>query len=177
MLRFILKRLLYFIPTWLLVSVIVFNLSQCVPGDPIESQLQVETESNQTNRYTEDLYVATAQKMGRDKPAFYLSLIARAFPDTLHKIVRRDQREAASDLIKQYGNWAEIAVYHQFIKVFSEKISKNTEGVSFQTDALQLMIQSEDANILTHLDNLKTLAQQQSIFQNDILEIEKNIKT
>jgi peptide/nickel transport system permease protein len=173
MLKFILKRVLFFIPTWLAISVVVFQLSQCTSGDPVAIRLQSEDEKSNAN---EGLYEQTARQMGYDKPVFYVSITSKAYPDTLYKISRKDQRVALENLIKQFGNWREISAYHQAVKSFLSKIEGNTEGVKFKNDLQQLLIQGDVAKIQFHLKNLQNTPLLQNFQRAEIQNITKTFE-
>jgi peptide/nickel transport system permease protein len=168
MLKFILKRVFFFIPTWLAISVVVFQLSQCTSGDPVAIRLQNDDEKSNSNA---NLYEQTARQMGYDKPTFYVSITSKAYPDTLYKILRKDQRTALENLINQYGNWREISAYHHSIKSFLSKNDKNTEGPNFNNDLQQLLIHSDVGKVQFHLKNL----QNSPLLQNFQSEEIKNI--
>ena len=40
MFKYVLKRLLYFVPTFIVISLITFMLGQMAPGDPVELKLK-----------------------------------------------------------------------------------------------------------------------------------------
>jgi peptide/nickel transport system permease protein len=161
MLKFILKRTLFFIPTWLAISVVVFQLSQCTSGDPVAIRLQNDEEKGNSN---DGLYEQTARQMGYDKPSFYISITSKAHPDTLYKILRKDQRLALENLTNQYGNWDKISNYHHSIKSFLSKIERDTEGVNLKNDLQQLLIQSDEDKIRFHIGNLQKVP----LYQNNL---------
>lgn len=115
MLTYILKRILYFVPTFFIISLFTFLLSQMAPGDPVELKLQggLRGDSGQSSEKIagEKAYYDLSQKLGRHLPAFYFSITSKAFPDTLYKIYKKDQRENLEKLIEQYGNWNQISNY------------------------------------------------------------------
>ena len=155
---YFIKRLLFILPTWLVISAVVFGLSRCVSTDLVAEKLRNSSETTSSNSISDDLYAETAHKLGLDRPVFYVAIQPAAFPDTLHKIVRRDEREALEKLIWQYGNWAAIQDFHVEIKRFLRKIpenEKNTEGGIFlQNDLQQLLIQHDASQIDSYLKNL-----------------------
>ena len=108
MLRYIIKRILLFIPTLIVISFLAFGLSKCTPGDPNENLLGDDVEISERD------YRLAVERLGLDKPVFYFDFTAKAYPDTLYRIIHKYQREAAGKLIGQYGNWEQIeAYYHQ----------------------------------------------------------------
>jgi peptide/nickel transport system permease protein len=173
MLKFILKRVLFFIPTWLVISVVVFQLSQCTSGDPIAVRLQNDEEKGNSN---EALYEQTAQQMGYDKPTFYISITSKAYPDTLYKIIRKNQRVALQNLISQFGNWDEISIYHLSVKTFLSKIEGDTEGVKLNNDLQQLLIQSDVEKIQFYLKNLNKIPHSEDSIRNGVQNIVKSFE-
>ncbi len=179
MLNYSLKRILFFIPTWLIISVVIFGLSKCTSGDPVEQKLNMTADSNTNNASSDEMYTETAQKMGLDKPAFYFSITSKAVPDTLYRIARLDERNALEKLCLKYGNWNQISIFYHATKDFLSKISPNTEGVNFQNSLKQLLIQDDDDKISFLLNQLKTESLEKNIFQkeaNNLSNFYQNVK-
>lgn len=121
MLKYLLKRILIFIPTLMIISFIGFGLGKMTPGDPVELYLHQAIDSGQGSvdaERAERLYREISELLNLDKPAFYFSLTSVAYPDTFHRILRQNKRETLSKLVAQYGNWPEISNYYQSIKRF-----------------------------------------------------------
>lgn len=162
--RYILKRLLYFIPTLLVISLLAFALSKMAPGDPVEMLLRGESnfqtgplgEIGVSNR----LYRQTAANLGLDKPAFYFSLAPASYPDTLSRILIKDQRYTLRKLAAQYGHWPLVQAYfHQLIgwenRLFSLPDSLVADPlVQLRKQSRRLYFEYEDRNISLVLDQL-----------------------
>ncbi len=170
MLKYTLRRLAFFIPTLLVISVIVFALSKMTPGDPVENQLQINPESNSNKGFSDKIYEQKAKELGLDKPVFYASFSAQAFPKNLYSIPRKDQRVAAENLIKQYGNWDKIIEFHQSIKVFLLKLNEN-DSLNFKPNLQQLLIQDDDEKIVFILNEIRQTAFEKGIFLSEIKDI------
>ncbi|MEO1625130.1 MAG: ABC transporter permease [Bacteroidota bacterium] len=100
-----------------MVSLVAFGLSQCSPGDPVDRLLiNSENDINWENKkqYERD-YRYKARDLGVDRPPFYLSLLPRAYPDTLQQIVPPDRRRSMRKLLDQYGNWDAV---HQYMETY-----------------------------------------------------------
>lgn len=166
MIVYIARRLLYFIPTLLLISVIAFSLSVTAPGDPIEMR-----NNSGASPATADpvqaarLYLETARLMGLDKPAFYGSLHAVATPDTLHRILRRDHRDNLRQLIRQYGNWPQIQAYYQAIQTLDASLNKAGPAVNYAIarPLREMYLLSEDKAIRARLDTMMALVTRDSL--------------
>lgn len=119
MLIYILKRILFFIPTFFIISLFTFMLSQMAPGDPIEDKLNKGkgAEGQIAEKLAgEQAYIDLNEKYGRNLPAFYFTITSKSYPDTLYKFYRKNQRENLERLIDKYGNWAQIDQYYKSIK-------------------------------------------------------------
>lgn len=119
MLRYFWTRILAFIPTLLVISLVAFGLSRITPGDPVEcgytglSEMDLGTAAERNN--FKRIYRAAAAEQGLDQPYFYFTFTSAAYPDTLYRILDRFERESLRKLIGQYGNWPQISNYHQQI--------------------------------------------------------------
>ena len=123
---YFLKRLLLIVPTWLVISAIVFGLSRCVSGDLVAEKLRNSSETTTSNTISEDIYTETAHELGLDKPVFYASIQPAAFPDTLYKILHRDERDAAEKLLWQYGNWSAL------LRLFFENLAYSSLKIQYK---------------------------------------------
>jgi peptide/nickel transport system permease protein len=156
---YFIKRLLIILPTWLVISALVFGLSRSVSGDLVADKLRNDSELTNSSAISDETYAETAHQLGLDQPVFYGTIQSAAFPDTLHKILRRDERMALEKLIWQYGNWPAVQDFHVEIRHFLRKIPQNTEGGDLLRNELnQLLIQNESNQISIYLNNLTSVA-------------------
>jgi peptide/nickel transport system permease protein len=121
MFTYIIKRILYFIPTFLVISLLTFMLSQMAPGDPVELKLAGGMQSSGSGQSAEKLageraYIELNEKLGRNLPTFYFSVTSKAYPDTLHRIYRKFERENLERLIDMYGSWERVSSYYLSVK-------------------------------------------------------------
>ncbi len=119
MLKRIIKKLGYFLPTLVVVSLVAFFLSKMAPGDPVEHYVppidELPSSSYSVSSY-EKQYIKYARELGLDRPLFYLSLESMAYPDTFHQIVLPRQKELLDKLVGQYGNWSEVQEYYRVLE-------------------------------------------------------------
>ena len=121
MFQYITKRILIFIPTLFVISLVTFMLSASVPGDPVEQMLggggaAGEIGQSSSKLASEKAYIEKRKQLGLDLPVFYFSLSNAATPDSLYKVYKRAYRENLEDLIHQYGNWPKIQKYYQAVQ-------------------------------------------------------------
>src|SRR3954464_7274323 len=112
MFHYILRRILIFIPTLIIITLLGFVISVNAPGDPVERMVKPqggETGTSAGTKESEKKY--WKEKLGLDLPVFYFSLTSLARPDTLYRIYDKNEREALDLLVSQYGDWPEIESY------------------------------------------------------------------
>lgn len=169
MLRYLIKRILIFIPTLLIISLLAFGLSKLAPGDPVE---MINRGGNlggveQSLPDADRIYQETAERLGLNKPAFYFALSSAAYPDTLHRFLRRDQRENLSKLTAQYGNWPAIEAYYQSIRRVDLALDTlSTKAVRHIRPQLKLLYLSyKDQRISSLLDQIDAGIAADSVLQ------------
>ncbi|MEZ4891976.1 MAG: hypothetical protein R2778_03050 [Saprospiraceae bacterium] len=117
MLRYVLRRLLIAIPTFLIISLAVFGISKCAPGDPVENIFGEEMILIFTPEQLSENYRRKAAQLGLDKPVFYFNISPAAYPDTLWKIYPLDRRNRLADLTARMATGRETTVLkHQFFE-------------------------------------------------------------
>lgn len=169
MLQYVLKRLLFFIPTLIIISLVTFALSKMAPGDPVKIALgnRDTGESGSANEKIagEKAYNQMAEELGMHLPNFYFSLTSKAEPDTLYKFLKRTQRENLSRLIDQYGNWPQISDYFYSIKavefaLFEVKNDSTSYDASraVKDNVSALYVDYKDKQILDKLQDMKASA-------------------
>jgi peptide/nickel transport system permease protein len=129
MFKYVLKRLLYFVPTFIVISLITFMLGQMAPGDPVELKLKGGMGGSANGQSSEKIagekaYMELSEKLGKNLPAFYFSISSASYPDTLYKIPRQSERENLDRLIYNTGNWSNVSDYY--------KEAKNLEKTLYQ---------------------------------------------
>lgn len=173
MIRYIAKRIIYFVPTLFLITLITFGLGKMSPGDPVNLALGVKDASSGDGNLTdideklEANYRLKAENLGLDLPLFYFGIHSVAIPDTFHKIVRGTDQEVLSDLIHQYGNWSAISNYYVARKHLTSTVTQwiKTDTVKKNRNLLQetnqrlvsLSLTSDDKIIRSDLSRLDIL--------------------
>ena len=155
MFKYILTRVLYFIPTLLIITLLTFLLSQAAPGDPVETRLQgsqgAQGGGMSEKQAGEQAYIAMSKKLGLDLPPFYFSLGSLAEPKDLYKIFRKKERENLSRLVNTYGNWEQIEPYYYSIKTLEESLF-DIERDTNTYDGLKVLKEGINNLLNTHED-------------------------
>jgi len=166
MLKYVLKRITYFIPTLLIISLITFGLSKITPGDPVKLALGNKDNGGDAGQAQEKManekaYYEKAENLGLNLPTFYMALAPKAQPDSLYKIIKRADRETLTDLISQYGNWDEIEKYYRIVKELEfslfevqmdNTIFENMKEIKQKINLLYLT--SDDQDITNNINSL-----------------------
>ncbi len=118
MVRYILKRLLQFIPSLILITFLGFLLNDYAPIDPAELLAMRTREGGNplTAQQHETILREQRHKLGLDLPMFYFSINANYECDTLDRIPNRTERETLKKLNEEYRNWPAVVTYHHAIK-------------------------------------------------------------
>ncbi|MCB0514899.1 MAG: ABC transporter permease [Chitinophagales bacterium] len=189
MLKYILKRILIFLPTLLAISLLTFVISSNAPGDPVELMLTSQTSQGQAANIlaTEKAYLEKRQELGLDLPIFYFALSSSSYPDTLYKVPKRLHRNNLDRLIYDYGDWKYIEKYYQDTKAFELKAA-GTERDSLNAQPLvniislvnDLYINHDDEKINFTLNKIgENLSEAPSLayLQSDLTNIKQNYAT
>jgi peptide/nickel transport system permease protein len=125
MLKYILKRILFFIPTLLVISLLTFSLSVHSPGDPVEILLNTNSENGESSdkQAQKAEYGKMREKLHLNLPVFYFSVSSIAEPDTFYKIPEKLHRENLARLLDEYGNWQTVSDYYTQIVWFETHIN------------------------------------------------------
>ena len=117
MLKYLLKRILIFIPTLVAISLLAFIISISAPADPVEklsNSADKEGNANQQSNATKKTKQELRKKLGLDLPIFYFSFGSISGCDTLYKVADKDHSECLAELSHYYGNWDDVSNYfHQ----------------------------------------------------------------
>jgi peptide/nickel transport system permease protein len=118
MVLYFFKKLTWYLPAYLLITLLSFWLNEITPSDPVLDALQVQ----EGQRFSASSYSATAKQLRRDKPLFYFELTNQAFPDTLYKFVHKHKIQSLSARIWKFGNWDKIVSYYQRLEQLSTQL-------------------------------------------------------
>lgn len=139
----ILKRVLGAAFTLFAISVAVFLLASLTPGDQVETMLEVDGDKGgrtMTFEQRREQYQRTAEELDQYGPAFYFSIMPSHWPDTLWKIIPKQERVAARELLIRSGNWSEVQAYRQALA--SIVGSAGTDVTSLSGNAQFLLVSS-----------------------------------
>ncbi|MCS6934526.1 MAG: ABC transporter permease [Chitinophagales bacterium] len=191
MFKYVIKRIVYFIPTLAIIALVTFALSKMAPGDPVKLALGNKDTGGEAGQAAEKIasekaYAAMAEKMGLHLPAFYFSITTGAVPDTIYRYIKRSERETLLRLIDQYGNWEAIEQYYRNIRrlqysIYEVKQDSSTyqPGRILLSQINQLFQLYRDQEIIASISSMQLAAQQSPAFaevKNRIFELESSYR-
>ncbi|MEM1220753.1 MAG: hypothetical protein AAGH79_17665, partial [Bacteroidota bacterium] len=118
MVQFIVRRILFFVPTFLVIALLTFGLSKLAPGDPVTTLCGTD------GGVVEGAYEDCAREYHLDQPGFFFGIHPYSYPDTLHRIFPNWRRERYRRLLDQHGQWPALQSLDQKIGRLIEKIDR-----------------------------------------------------
>jgi peptide/nickel transport system permease protein len=176
--NYIIRRVLVFIPTLLLISLITFLISVNAPGDPVEQMFNANAGDNgqvMDKLASEKAYREARHHFGLDLPLFYFSITNATVPDTLYRIASENQRNTLERLSFNYGNWPGVAAYYKTLRstelalAYTPRSKENAEALNQARNEIQRLYDMYDENrIAAGIDNLKSLQKKNSMLQDTL---------
>ncbi len=101
MLGYVLKRILWFVPTLFAVTVIGFILLANAPGDPVN----ILSNGAKASGNIEEQKTFWRKKLGLDLPLFYFTVTTLSEPDTLYKVYDDQQLKIIKEDLNENGGY------------------------------------------------------------------------
>ncbi len=104
--NFIVKRLLWSIPTLLAIVIVGFVLLVYTPGDPVHTVLGISNNEDPLkppSPYIEKQKKDWEEKLGLNLPLFYVTIQSSALPDTLYRITDKKEKSIVRNLCLTTG--------------------------------------------------------------------------
>lgn len=101
MLGYVLKRILWFVPTLFAVTLIGFILLANAPGDPVN----ILSNGVKASGNIEEQKTFWRKKLGLDLPVFYFSVTTLSEPDTLYKVYDEQKLKTIKEDLKENGGY------------------------------------------------------------------------
>jgi len=160
MIRYLTRRLLLFIPTLVVISLLAFIISVNAPGDPVERMISLSASEGQgqqnQNESGQRAYWRT--KLGLDLPVFYFSLRPLSEPKALSKIYDAAEKTSVQKLSRETGNPNTAIAFHNARLEFLSAISSQNDSISnlLFADAHSLKYAATTEEISNRLKRLHT---------------------
>jgi len=130
MFRYYIKRILLFVPSLILIGLFTFLLFHAAPNDPVEDLLVTEgyEEDNVPSTVYQKQYQRLSSELKLNLPRFYFSIVPSYYPDTLHRIPTKFERQRALLLLSHHNNWSTINAFIIKGKAFLESKKSSHEN-------------------------------------------------
>ena len=119
MLKYIVKRILIFIPMLIAISLLAFVININAPGDPVErlsNSADKEGAANEQSNATKKVKQELRKKLGLDLPVFYFSFGSLSDCDTLYRVEDKAHAATLSELSHKYGSWDNVSDYFHHLE-------------------------------------------------------------
>ncbi|MBT8218451.1 MAG: ABC transporter permease [Bacteroidia bacterium] len=100
---YLIKRIFFFIPTFIAITIIAFALNQKAPGDPIEKLVRggyISEYNASEEQYRLD-YIEAAKQLELDLPTFYVTISSIAYPTAYHNTIIPNDKQKMKEQITQ----------------------------------------------------------------------------
>jgi peptide/nickel transport system permease protein len=157
MVRYLLRRLFWLIPTWWVITVLTFFLTTFAPGDPVDHFAGTCGTLDPGRDYAE--WVACRakirQKLGLDLPVFYVEISTLATPKDFYRQPDYLQ-DSLQRLLYQYGNWPAVQAYRQAVAALIRAVEQADDVTLRRLDQARSLDRLADpAAIVAQLDALQ----------------------
>jgi len=129
MLKYLFRRVLFFIPTLIIITLLAFVISASAPGDPVSQILRTSESaeafsgSGAAQQQQEQLWI---HRLGLDLPLFYFSVTPSSFPDTLYRIYNKKEKSALKALLMKYGNTQSVESFHAAVIAYQRAVRQSS---------------------------------------------------
>jgi peptide/nickel transport system permease protein len=159
--RYILRRVLYFIPTLVIITLLAFVISLQAPGDPVDRLLN--TSQGTGEMLVESPVVAQQRRqlrtqMGLDLPVFYISVRPLSQPVSLPDHLNPDEQKAFRKLVNEYGQCKDVFAFYETLDRWyaahrtitipdGETRDQTLSALNYSTAAVRGLLQAGDPEL------------------------------
>ena len=132
---YFIRRVLWSIPTLLIISLLAFGLSKVAPGDAAEqllSSLQDVNRGPDPDRFKRE-YARLSTELGLRQPTFYFSVKPAFYPDTLYRL-DPTTRSQALGLLQWSTDWNGIQHYLSTLSQWENLLIQGKGTVAVHTN-------------------------------------------
>ncbi len=193
MLKYIVRRILIFIPTLFAISLIAFVISINAPGDPVEALFTGQQGGDESSGTINEEMLrqkdTLRHQLGLDLPVFYFTIGSIASPDTLYKVFDKSRYASLERLIDSYGNWDEISAWYTSVETLRAILKKTIPGTAAvsrpgdkartdldlaKQEVMALLVSYEEVVIDAKLKKLETMLGKHDFFTPAATQLKKS---
>jgi len=180
--KYVFKKIILMLPTLFVVYSILFILKQLAPGDPVaiyrhQEAIFTTKGTLQDNLSADYQYTSTAQLLGTNLPKFYFSILPSNYPDSIYKIIRKDQREMLTSLLDKNGDWKFVNKFYKDLQISENKYFelndslKNIFKSSYWAALQKLYIETNPVKQLYLLATLENQTQNNTLLHDNSITL------
>lgn len=191
MVRYTVKRLLFFIPSVFFISLLSFLLIRSLPGDTVDFLIRSQTEErggDESGEAFTQKYRQKARELGTDLPGFYISLGTLAEPRSLSYEWNPVRKGVIAALVSQTGNAAAAEAWYNSIEALDshlQKFGKRADDKQLLIDAKRsadkLLYATDFADMTAGLQELREILAAETRYAAYVsvwlADAEKNLET
>ena len=176
MLSYFVKRILLFFPSIFLIGAFAFLLFNATPTDSVASLLRLDgfEEKVISEKLYKSQYKKIASELGLDLPKFYFAFVPRYYPDTLHRIIDKQERKQIVDLLSHHNDWAAVSsfIYQGEVRLQSTETKETKKLITdllwvvkpddLDTKLISAMGTLTSPEVSTFLDQAQIVSQQKT---------------
>lgn len=118
MTRYIVRRVLFFIPTLFIITLLAFIINVNAPGDPVSRMSGAFSQDREAGYGTNFISSETYwnKKLGLNLPLFYFSITPLSVHEDIHTIVLPDEQNSLRSMMIRTGHPDQVMLIYQYIK-------------------------------------------------------------
>ncbi len=194
MLRYLTRRLLLFIPTLVIISLLAFIISVNAPGDPVERMISLSASEGKNDSGGNQVLQRTywRKKLGLDLPVFYISLRPLSEPFELNLIPDAAEKKSVQILSRTSGNPdaslslhnSRLLLYNSLTKadqeflyadVYALKYASTVSDLKNRIQRIRLIVETTNIQSVTALSAVKNVEENLTSYENKFTVIKNYI--
>lgn len=125
MIGYIVKRLIFVVPTIFVILIFSFVLKNLAPGDEVAAQLEVQGGGRDISKSAYLFaYQELSNDLGFDLPQFYFGVRPSYYPDTLNRIMPKSKKLLMTSILRETKNWEEVSALQKLLRKAQLSLSK-----------------------------------------------------
>ena len=124
MMRYLIRRLLFFIPVLLAISLLAFAISIHAPGDPVERLISTPGDDGSPGHALNTMKQKAwwRKKLGLDLPLFYITIRSASYPEPAAPYDSEVQQQGIEELAFSNGYGINAAAFHDHRSALNMRI-------------------------------------------------------
>lgn len=169
MMRYLIRRLLFFIPVLIVISLLAFAISVNAPGDPVERLISGSGNEGSPGQAVNNMKQQAwwRAKLGLDLPLFYITIRSASYPEPSTPFDSEVQQQGIEQMAFSNGDGINAATFHDRRAAFNLRI-KSLKGELSQTSYMLLQNELNGLLVARSYETAKqSVGRMQQLMQSD----------